>query len=75
MRNVCSLLSLTLLVGMLLDLSARSAYAYIDPGTSSYLLQITFGALLAGAFVAKTFWTRIKNNFARIFRKKQSKAK
>jgi hypothetical protein len=36
------------------------AYAYLDPGTGSYILQMTIAALLGGLFVVKKFWYRFK---------------
>ena len=50
------------------------AQAYIDAGTGSYLLQLGLGALLAGAFVLKAYWIRIRKAIARIFHKTQDEA-
>lgn len=33
----------------------RYTHAYIDPGTGSYLIQITIGVLFAGTYAAKRF--------------------
>lgn len=40
------------------------AYAYLDPGTGSYIFQVLVGALLGGAFVLKGYWSSIRNFFA-----------
>lgn len=40
------------------------AYAYLDPGSGSYLFQLLLSGLLAGMFMFKSFW---KN----LFRKKK----
>jgi hypothetical protein len=38
-------------------------FAYLDPGAGSLLLQVTVGALLAGLFVVKASWQKIKGLF------------
>ena len=62
---------LFLFVAILLECFARPAEAYIDPGTGSYLLQFLIGGLLAGAFMVKTFWNKIKAFLSHLFRKPQ----
>ena len=47
----------------------RNAYAYIDPGTGSLILQVLLGALLTGVFLIKLFFKRIKGFFRSIFQK------
>jgi hypothetical protein len=42
------------------------AYAYLDPGTGSYVLQILFGGLFGVAFLVKSFWKDIKGFFEKI---------
>ncbi len=42
----------------------RSAHAYIDPGTGSYILQIVIAGIAAGAFAIKMFWRRIRALFS-----------
>ena len=36
------------------------AYAYLDPGTGSYFLQIIIATLLGAMFAIKQFWYKIK---------------
>lgn len=43
------------------------AYAYIDPGTGSFLLQGLVASFFAGLFTIKMYWQRFKTF---IFRKK-----
>jgi hypothetical protein len=40
-----------------------NVYAYLDPGTGSYFLQILAGVLLGGLYTVKIFWKRIKAFF------------
>jgi uncharacterized membrane protein len=37
------------------------AYAYIDPGTGSYLLQVTLAVVFAAVFAVKHYFKRIKS--------------
>jgi len=41
-------------------LSIKPAYAYLDPGSGSYLIQILIASLVGGGLFVKTFWARIK---------------
>jgi hypothetical protein len=54
--------SLVALVLLLAALSIPStAYAYVDPGTGSYFLQILLAGLLGAAFAVRFYWRRIKS--------------
>lgn len=37
-----------------------NAYAYIDPGTGSYILQIVIAGLVGAAFTLKLLWKRLR---------------
>ena len=63
--TVAVLLSLFYLV------SPQRAYAYLDPGTGSYILQLAIALLLGGSFAIKIYWRKIKTYFANLFSKKQ----
>jgi len=47
-----------------------AAYAYLDPGTGSYIFQMFIGVLVGGAFVIKLFWNKIISFFKNLFSKK-----
>lgn len=36
------------------------AYAYLDPGTGSLVIQSTIAAITGGLFLIKTYWFKIK---------------
>lgn len=40
-----------------------AAYAYLDPGTGSFILQTLIAALFGALFVLKSYWLRIKGWF------------
>ena len=42
------------------ELFISNAFAYIDPGTGSMILQSLIGALVGGVIVLKVYWTKIK---------------
>jgi hypothetical protein len=52
-------LPLMSIVLLLLAISERSAEAYIDPGTASYVFQVIAGAILGGIFLLRTYWNRV----------------
>ena len=47
-----------------------NAYAYIDPGTGSYIIQLLLAGLLAVGFSMKIYWKKIKTYFENLFSKK-----
>jgi hypothetical protein len=47
-------------------LSPSQLFAYLDPGTGSYLFQILIAGLVGGLFAVKIFWARIKEHFAKL---------
>jgi hypothetical protein len=61
-----------LFVFLVLSLPAAPAFAYLDPGTGSYLFQIMVASLIGGAFAIKTYWSKIKTFMRDLFRKKSS---
>jgi len=54
---------------------SQNAFAYLDPGTGSYVFQVLVAALIGGLFTIKIFWQKIKNflvhYFSNHFPKKQ----
>ncbi|QEY50095.1 hypothetical protein [Legionella longbeachae] len=45
-----------------------NAYAYLDPGTGSLVIQSVIAAITGGLFILKTYWYKIK---AKLFFKRQ----
>jgi drug/metabolite transporter (DMT)-like permease len=68
-----SVSSVILFVGAFFVCAGDPAYAYIDPGTGSYLLQFAIGALFALLFAVKAFWGRIRESLSRAFRRTQGR--
>jgi hypothetical protein len=63
-------LQLFTLITLSLLLSARNAFAYVDPGTGSYILQFIIAGLLGVAFVFKGFWRNIREFWAKLLSKR-----
>jgi energy-coupling factor transporter transmembrane protein EcfT len=46
---------------LFLLLFSQAAYAYLDPGTGSYILQLIIAAFVGVSFAAKVYWKKITN--------------
>lgn len=44
---------------------ASPAYAYLDPGSASLLVQLLVGSVAGGLIVVKIYWVRLKRLFRR----------
>ncbi len=49
----------------------HSIYAYIDPGTGSYIIQLLIAAFIGLSIGVKIFWKKIKTFFVNIFQNRQ----
>ncbi len=50
--------------------SPPGVYAYIDPGSGSYVVQVVLAAILGGLFAVKIYWNKIKEFVSKLFPKK-----
>jgi hypothetical protein len=65
--------TLSFLSGLFLIILLKSrAYAYIDPGSGSYLFQIMLASLIGAVFAVKTYWIKIKEFLRKFFHKDAS---
>ncbi len=51
---------LPVLGALIVLVTPRHAFAYLDPGTGSYLIQMAAAGLFAGMFTLKMYWTNLK---------------
>jgi len=58
---------------LLILIFPRRAYAYIDPGTGSIIIQFLIGIAVGGAALIKVFWRKISTNVQNLFRKNAKK--
>jgi hypothetical protein len=54
-------------IAVLLVVGERPAYAYVDPGSASYLFQLIIGGLLVGMYFVRSFWIRLKDSIGARF--------
>ena len=47
----------------------RRAYAYLDPGSASFIIQIILAIIAGGIFGVRLFWKNIKSFFKNVFSK------
>jgi hypothetical protein len=57
-------MSKVLVIAAVVLLAATPAYAYLDPGTGSIVLQALLAGLAVGTAAIAAFWTRIRQLFA-----------
>ena len=69
-RNILfgRILDIALVLAILYLISVKNTYAYIDPGSGSYLLQIVAAGLLSSIFIIKKFWRNIKEFVSSLLR-------
>jgi hypothetical protein len=53
----------------------ETVYAYVDPGTGSYILQLILASVFGGLFAIKLFWKRLKGFCTDLFHKRKRHAK
>jgi hypothetical protein len=47
----------------LVAVTPATAWAYVDPGTGSYLFQLAAAGFLAGLFTLRRYWDAVKARF------------
>jgi len=60
----------TAIVVMIALTQTRDAFAYLDPGTGSYIFQLLIAGALGAVFTLKIFWAKIKVFFGNLFGRK-----
>ena len=70
MRYSRIVLSTSIMAGLLVLTSAQDAFAYVDPGTGSYVLQLIMAGLLAAAFALKSYWKNITAFLSKLLSRK-----
>jgi len=56
-------IKIILSISFLFLLLPKTAYAYLDPGTGSYLFQLLIAGFLGGTFFIKTVFRKVKKLF------------
>ncbi len=61
-----TMLSIAFFALLLFGAMTRTAYAYLDPGTGSMMLQLLLGGIAGSAVVLKLYWYKFKAVFLRL---------
>lgn len=69
MEIIGKYIKITFLVGAALVVASKPTYAYLDPGTGSYIIQILIATLAGSAYIIATSWQRIKTFFSNLLSK------
>ena len=59
-RSGVSILAILMIFG---HLSISDAYAYLDPGTGSIIIQMLVGTLVGVGIALKIYWQKLKMKF------------
>jgi len=58
---------------IIVSLMIDDAYAYIDPGTGSMIIQMLIGVLVGVGIAVKVFWEKIKFSISARFARNEPK--
>lgn len=56
-------------------IAPKRVYAYLDPGSGSFIFQLLIGALFGVSFAIKIYWRKIKNFFLNFFSRQRKRKK
>ena len=69
MNKLKSFTIIALLFITIVLIAPANLYAYIDPGSGSYFIQIAIAGILGGVYAAKVYWKKIKSVLKKICQK------
>lgn len=69
MKNRQKIIKKIISFGIIILLFPQPAYAYLDPGTGSYLLQIIAAGFFATLFLFRGWWKKVQAFFVKISRR------
>ena len=53
-------------------ITPQNAYAYLDPGSGSFLIQLLLAGIFGVVFAVKMFWRKIAVFFKKLFTRKNN---
>ena len=74
MRSLGALITILAFLGLVYLVLPPRAYAYLDPGMGSYIIQIAIATLAGGTYLVVSFWGRIKEFFTGLITRFSKKA-
>lgn len=69
-KDVLCLKTAALLL-LIISVFPTGSYAYLDPGTGSYIFQLLIAGAIGGLFTLKIYWNKITAYFKNIFSKEK----
>ena len=66
MKYIKYLVGILVITSLISLLFPSHGYAYLDPGTGSYIFQILIATAVGGLFAIKIFWGKIKAFFKKL---------
>ena len=63
MEKTKKIIKLSLFLFLFFGFVPKDVYAYLDPGSGSYILQILVAAFLGASFTLKLYWKKIISVF------------
>lgn len=70
MKNSSNARNVVIAGTIVLILTPATAWAYLDPGTSSFFIQVIIAGIIGALFTVKLFFHRVKAFFSRLFTRK-----
>jgi len=70
-RKLLQMKAVFIMIATLMLVCSGDAYAYLDPGTGSYVLQIVIAGIVSALFTIKIFWRRVVDFFSNLFKGKK----
>lgn len=67
MRSVGNILLSVVVALVIVLIPFKEAFAYLDPGTGSFIFQIIMAGILGALFTLKVFWKQVKQYCSRTF--------
>ena len=64
-RSLFNIKLLVLAIGLMVIMAPAAAFAYIDPGTGSFLLQGILAVVVGAGVTIKLFWGKIRAFFGK----------
>ena len=59
-----------LILCLMISLFSPAAYAYLDPGTASYWIQMLVAFVIAALYTGRIYWSRVRIFIAKLFKRK-----
>jgi hypothetical protein len=69
LKQFCKISFVLAVAAVVVLINYDFAYAYLDPGTGSYILQLIMAGLLGALLALKVFWRNIKAYLSNLFNK------